>query len=246
MEFKAIEGEKTYKQIIEQILALIISGDLKSGDKLPGERALAEMLSTSRPSIREAFRTLEIIGILEVRQGGGTYVRNFHIGPFINTIAPLFLKDMDIMGDMMDFRMLLEGEAVKAAALCSDQNTIDDMARALDDMKYDNPEIAEKADIDFHMSIFSATGNKAFKLAGECLSCIVWTSIHTTRERLKKDRTIIEQWNSDHQKILDAVKNQNPDEAGKALRNHLEGVRHYILEVMSGREGNGNGNTLFK
>jgi len=164
MNFQAIENKKTYKQIIEQVLALIISGDLKSGNKLQGERTLAEMLSTSRPSIREAFRTLEIIGILEVRQGGGTYVRSFHIAPFINTIAPLFLKDIDVMGDMMDFRMLLEGEAVKAAALFSDQNTIDKMARALEDMKNDNTQTAEQADIDFHMSIFSATGNKAFAL----------------------------------------------------------------------------------
>ena len=231
MEFKEIQSKKTYKQIIEQISTMIINGDLKSGDKLPGERVLSEKLCTSRASIREAFRTLEIIGVLEVRQGGGTYVRDFHIAPFLNTIAPLILKNIDIMGDMMDFRIILEGNAVKAAALRDDQKTIDDMARSLENMKSENTKVAEQADIDFHMSIFSATGNKVFLLAGECLSYIVSTSIHTSRTKLSEDKEITERWMNEHQNIYEAVENHDPEKAEDSLRGHLEGVRHYILKT---------------
>jgi GntR family transcriptional repressor for pyruvate dehydrogenase complex len=208
-----------------------VNGELKNGDKLPGERALADMLGASRASVREAFRTLEILGILEVRHGGGTYVCDFHIAPFLNTIAPLFLKNVDLMGDMMDFRIMLEEEAVKAAARCCSPQTAKDMARAMRDMKSDNPQIAEQADVDFHMSIFSATGNKVFELAGECLSYIVYTSILTSRRKLIDDKEISERWLTEHQQILNAVSAQQPDAAGRALRNHLEGVRRYILET---------------
>ena len=232
MKFWEIQNNKTYKQIIEQIVSLIVNGELKSGDKLPGERALSEIFSTSRASIREAFRTLEIIGILEVRHGDGTYVHDFQIAPFLNTIAPLFLQNVDLMGDMMDFRIMLEEEAVKAAALCNDEQTIKNMAQAIDDMKSDNAQTAEQADVDFHMSIFSATGNKVFALAGECLSYIVYTSIHTTRTQLIEDSTISARWLHDHQKIFDMVNNHQPNEAGVALRSHLEGVRRYILEMV--------------
>lgn len=230
MNFTEIPKQKTYKQIIEQIISLIVNGELKSGDKLPGERTLADTLGTSRASIREAFRTLEVLGILEVRHGGGTYVQDFQIAPFINTIAPLFLQNVDIMGDMMDFRIMLETDAVKAAAQSNQVQTIQDMQQALNSMESADPFVAEQADIDFHMSIFSATGNRVFALAGECLSYIVHTSIHTSRTKLIEDKAISKRWLNEHETIFDAVQKHRPDEAGEALGSHLEGVRQYILE----------------
>ncbi len=230
MEFQSIHNQKAYKQIIEQIISLIVKGELKNGDKLPSERQLSEMLQSSRASIREAFRTLEILGILEVRHGGGTYVTDFHIAPFINTISPLFLKDVDIMGDMMDFRIFIESEAVRAAAGFCSPATLDRMSAALTDMASDDVIVAERADLDFHMSIFSATGNGVFMLAGECLSYILYTSIHTNRIKLVDDREITGRWLEEHQRILKAVKAQQPEEAAAALRSHLEGVRRYVLD----------------
>ena len=178
MDFKEIKSKKTYKQIIEQFLGMIESGDIKSGDKLPSERDLAVTLSTSRSSIREAFRTLEILGILEVRHGGGTYVRSFDIAPFINTIAPLFLGKLSNINDLIDFRILLEGEAVKVAAISHDDATIEAMTKSLGQMAGDDAELNEKADLDFHRTIFAATGSKTFIFAGECLSHILYASVH--------------------------------------------------------------------
>jgi GntR family transcriptional repressor for pyruvate dehydrogenase complex len=230
MELTAIQGKKTYKQIIEQIISLIVSGELSVGDKLPGERVLSEQLAASRSSIREAFRTLEILGILEVRHGGGTFVRAFDIAPFLNTIAPLFLQNVDIMGDMMDFRIMLECQAVRAAAQSANQNTIENMLGAIDGMSSADAHTAEQADIDFHMSIFSATGNSVFVLAGQALSYIVHTSIHTTREQSLADKAVAKQWVADHKAIFEAVKAHKSERAVKAMQSHLTGVRKYILQ----------------
>ena len=236
MNFAAIPNQKTYKQIIEQIIAMISGGELKNGDKLPGERVLSEMLGASRSSIREAFRTLEIIGILEVRHGGGTYVQDFQIAPFINTIAPLFLQDVDLMGDMMDFRIMLEEVAVKEAAKSANSDILSKMAESLILMQSGNEAAAEQADIDFHMSIFSATGNKVFALAGECLSYIVFTSIHTSRTRLSADKSISQRWIEEHTQIYEAIKSREQQKAGAALRKHLEGVRSYIIKNVNPEE----------
>jgi len=236
MIFHEIPSQKTYKQIIEQIIALMVSGQLKNGEKLPGERALAEMLGASRSSIREAFRTLEILGILEVRQGGGTYVRSFHIAPFINTVAPLFLHNVDIMGDMMDFRIMLETQAVRTAAALPDAGAVEGMAQAIASMASEDPQVAEQADIDFHRSIFSATGNQVFILAGECLSYILHTSIHDSRSKLIEDQAIARQWLHEHESIFQAVKSNRPDQAEVALRSHLTGVRSYILRTAAPQE----------
>lgn len=233
MEFTKLPKQKTYKQIIEQIIDLIISGELKSGDKLPGERALVEKLSASRSSIREAFRTLEVIGLLEVHHGGGTYVQDFKIAPFLNTIAPLFFRNMDLMGELMDFRIMLEETAVKTAAKCSNPQPLKKMTNALVKMESKDHKIAEQADIDFHMSIFSATGNRIFKIAGEGLAYLVNTSIHTSRTKFAEDKKITENWLVEHRKIFTAVKNHQPENAGKELRCHLEGVRQYMIKASS-------------
>lgn len=231
MIFREIKSEKTYKQIIDQIISLIVKGDLKSGDKLPGERVLAESLAASRSSIREAFRTLEILGILEVRHGGGTFVRDFNIAPFINTITPLFLQNIDIMGDMMDFRIMLESEAIIVAAVYSSPQIIDRMELAISNMCNKDPQIAEKADIDFHVSIFQATGNRVFVFAGQCLSYILYTSIHTSRTLLSDDKIIAKRWFDEHTQILEAVKKHQPEQASTALINHLGFIRTYLLNI---------------
>ncbi len=236
MKFKEISNKKTYKQIVEQIISLIQKGELKHGDKLPGERTLSDELSTSRASIREAFRVLEIMGILEVRQGGGTFVKSFDIAPFLNAIAPLFLHDVDIMGDLMDFRIFIEGDAVKAAAVLGAPDIIKDMSKSLDNMKSEDKQIAEQADVDFHMSIFRATGNKVFILAGECLSYFLYTSVHANRETFALDKRTTEIWHQYHAKILDAIKNRDPDEAYNQLRNHLVSVRKFSLDKPAGED----------
>ena len=223
-------GEKTYKHIIEKIISLIVSGELKTGDKLPGERVLAEKFSISRSSIREAFRTLEILGIIEVRHGGGTFVREFHLSPFLNTIAPLFLKNVDILGEMMDFRILIEEEAVKAAAKSRNSVMIEQMKENIKQMKNGDSKTAERADIDFRMSIFTATDNRVLTLAGESLSYIMNTSIHTSREKLLNDEKYKKNLLNEHERILKAIESSNPENAGTALRRHLEGVRNHIIE----------------
>ncbi len=233
MDFKEISSKKTYKQIIDQIIGMIENGDIKSGDRLPGERDLAVKLCTSRSSIREAFRTLEILGILEVRHGGGTYVKSFDIAPFINTIAPLFLSKRSNISDLIDFRILLEGEAVKAAALSHDDATIEAMTKSLASMAGNDPVLNEQADLDFHRTIFAATDSKAFIFAGECLSNIFYASIHMNRTSLMQFPEMTVRWANEHARILESVSAGDAVKAYEALRDHLKGVCSYLTKELS-------------
>ena len=74
--FKPIKNIKVYEQVIEQIKEMIYQGELKRGDKLPSERELRAQFNVSRASIREAFRVLEMIGLIESRPGEGTFIRS--------------------------------------------------------------------------------------------------------------------------------------------------------------------------
>ena len=93
MNISPINAKKVSQLIIEQFINMIKEGKLKMGDRLPPERTLAEMFNVSRASVREAFSAMEIIGLIEVRQGEGSYITELNIGPFINTIAPLFVQN---------------------------------------------------------------------------------------------------------------------------------------------------------
>lgn len=233
MEFNKLDKKKTYKQIIDQIISLIQQNEIAPGDKLPGERELALKLGTSRSSVREAFRTLEIIGILEVRHGGGTYVRDFDIVPFIDALFPLFLSKLSNIQDLTDFRILIEGEAVKAAALSNEKNMIDKMRETLASMTGDDPDANEQADIQFHRAIFEATGNKTFIFTGECLAYILRASVHLNRSSLMERSDMVSKWAKEHSLILAGIEQGDPDKAYTALRDHLNGVSKFLLEETS-------------
>ena len=101
MQINPIGMKRLYQSIVEQFVNLIKEGQLKVGDRLPPERTLAEMFNVSRASIREAFSAMEIIGLIEVRQGEGSYITDLNIGPFINTIAPLFVRNESMETDLL-------------------------------------------------------------------------------------------------------------------------------------------------
>lgn len=229
MHIEPVNAKKTYQYIVEQIIALIIKGDLKAGDKLPPERSLAAMFTVSRASIREAFRAMEIVGIIEVKPGGGTYVTDFNIAPFINSVAPLFIRNLDAKYELMDFRIMLEGETVKLAARTRTPEGLEKMRFSLRKMQeaieQNNPKAGEEYDIAFHLALFIATGNRIYITAGESLSCILSTSVHVNRNRLFEDTRNSVQWCQEHRKILEAIEAGDAGEAYRELTSHLEGVR---------------------
>jgi GntR family transcriptional repressor for pyruvate dehydrogenase complex len=72
MDFKPVKAKRLYEEVLEQIRELIAGGELKPGDRLMSERELADRLEVSRPSVREAIRSLEMMGFIEIRRGDGT------------------------------------------------------------------------------------------------------------------------------------------------------------------------------
>ena len=77
--FKPVKNMKVYEQVVDQIKEMVRVGKIKKGDKLPTERVMAEELQVSRTSIREAMRALEVVGLIESRQGAGNYIREAYL-----------------------------------------------------------------------------------------------------------------------------------------------------------------------
>lgn len=106
--FTSVKQEKNYRLIIDQIKSAIIHGKLKVGDQLPTERALVEQFKVSRSSVREALKGLEILGIVESRQGGGYYVVNDILPNMMNSLSLYFILDGSSLQELIQLRTSIE------------------------------------------------------------------------------------------------------------------------------------------
>ena len=128
-----LKKKRLYEEIVDQILQLIHSGELKPGDRLPPERELAEQLNVSRTAIREAMRALESMGYTESKIGGGTFVRALTLDSLINPVSIVLSQDDRMLEDVLEFRLVLE---TKCAALAAQRGT-DEQFEALDKITAD-------------------------------------------------------------------------------------------------------------
>lgn len=229
MDIHPINMKRIYQSVIEQFIGLIKDGKLEVGQKLPSERALAEMFNVSRASIREAFSAMEIIGLIEVRPGEGSFVTNLNIAPFINTIAPLFVRNQNMEDDLLEFRKMLEIKAVKLAAEKAKAEEVVSLEESIAMMKNaiekNDTNMGAEADIEFHKVLFTLSDNFIIIKAAECIGFILETSVKFNRAKILKDSSNLRVLYNQHREIYQAVRDRNPALASDIMNNHLDFVK---------------------
>ncbi len=106
MALHPVNRRSVPEDVFEQIVAEVLSGDMKPGEALPSERRLAEVLGVSRPAVREALKRLTAAGLVEVRQGGATTVRDFHRHAGLDLLPRLLIRGGEL--DLSVVRSILE------------------------------------------------------------------------------------------------------------------------------------------
>lgn len=146
--------------VSEAILALIRSGELQSGARLPSESQLSAMTGVSRSSVREAIRRLETMGLIEIRRGKGTYIRSIDINGMADGQMLLMLADRTVLENLVEVRVALEPLMARLAAargtdddLAALRHHLEGMRRARDQEGWRRPHLA------FHQALAEATHN---------------------------------------------------------------------------------------
>src|ERR1022692_4471854 len=129
-DFEIVRRNKVYEEVAKQIERLIKT-KLNPGDKLPSERELAETLHVSRSSIRDAIRGLELMGLVEPRQGAGTIVRELSTESVVNPFANALQRKRALVGELLDFRKMLEPPLAARAATHASPDEISEMEEIL-------------------------------------------------------------------------------------------------------------------
>lgn len=230
MDIKPINNKRIYQSIIEQFIEFVKNGDLKKGEKLPAERQLAQMFNVSRASIREAFTALEIIGLIEIRPGEGSFVTELNVSTFINTIFPLIIKDQSYENDLLDFRKMLEIEGIRIA--CDKQSNLDfsEMEASLtmmqNAMQNEDMEMGTMADVLFHKALFELSGNNVIKTALECTNYMLENSVKFNRLKILKDNNNnIDILYDQHVCMYNLIKEKQTCKAIEMMKKHLEFVK---------------------
>lgn len=218
-------------EAIDRIKVMIVSGELRPGDRLPREADLAERLGLSRNSLREAVRALALIQVLDVRQGDGTYVTSLE--PPLLLEAMSFVVDFhrdDTVLQFLEVRRILESAATAMAAQQMPEQEIAELAGVLDALDdYPGVDALVANDLEFHRRIAAGSGNAALCSLLESLSA------PTTRARIWRGLTqegAVARTREQHVAIYEAIAARQPDVARAWATVHIAGVEDWLRRVL--------------
>ena len=225
-----IRKQNTYEIIIDQLKSLILSGELKPGQKLPGERSLSEKFGASRNSVRLALKLLEFIDLLEIRPGSGVYVspRSMNNQIYNNAQWRSLLKQHPLK-DLIEARKCFEPYIASLAAKNAEEKEITEMEEDLSSM--------EEA-INSRKKVINQAARFHELLVGACKN-IILTQIGMMLNDLgneSKRVSLIKQEHTkqsliEHREILAAVKAGDSEAASRAMMNHLSSVEEHLNRV---------------
>lgn len=211
-------------RIAQQILDLLSTEELKPGDRLPSERDLAGLLGVSRPSVREAVKTLEAQGRLRVQHGQGVFVASPQSQEELR--AALARQEVTL-AELFAMREVLEVPAAGWAAAADRRDRIEAAAAALDELNQasgiDPPDFAALRALDaaFHMRIVEAADNRFLRQTLGVLQEMLATGMETTLlipGRMEKSR-------AEHERILEALRRGDAAAARNAARRHIRSAQ---------------------
>ena len=221
--YRTVKTSRLYQQIVQQVEASILKGQLKPGDQLPAERDLAQRFGVSRTAVREAVKTLREKGLVEAYSGRGTFVTDGTSQAIRQSLDLMIrINQQDGSANLVELRLVLEPEIAGLAASRIDEQLLATMREsvAVMDRSLRDPDAFVEADLDFHLALAEAVGNP---LILSLLDSIVGL-LREQRSRIFNIDGGPERGQFHHKRILAAIEQRDPVSAREAMRAHLQQV----------------------
>lgn len=215
--FTKVEKQNIADEILNQILEKIARGEWKPGDKLLPEAKLREAFGISRHVLRNVLSKLNILGIIDTRQGDGSYIKLIDPSVYLNSTLTAALLSTRNFHTVSQFRMGIETEAVRLAALNASPEQLDDLKKILVELRSsrDDLERYSRIDMDFHIKIAEISGNSMFMQAMNIIKIFYLNSIDLM--------TDIDEYSA-HEDIYFAIETHDPIKAEYCMRLHIQAV----------------------
>jgi GntR family transcriptional repressor for pyruvate dehydrogenase complex len=228
-----IRRSRLYQDIVSQIESLLDRGELRPGDQLPPERALAEQFQVSRASVREALRSLELLGVVETRAGGGTFVRRTAPEDLARPLSNLIARG-HALTDVIEVRGLIEPAIAASAA---ERIRPDELAelRAILTQQAEKVAAGEpyaEEDTRFHELIGQAARNELLTT----MLGVIWDVLRSSREQWLQTNQRAHSSIDAHQRILAALEAHDAEAARAAAAHHIRAVGEGILKLIADKQ----------
>ncbi|MDA8874269.1 FadR family transcriptional regulator [Winogradskyella sp.] len=224
------DNTQTLNQVISGIKELINLKNLEPGEKLPSERMLSDKFGVSRGLIREAIQKLEVYGLLKSKPQSGTFIADIGVIAMNGMIDDILRLENQDFKSLVETRILLELKTVRLAALRRTEDDLLNMKAALNAYKEKviNGQDAVQEDLLFHLAIAKATGNSTINT----FMLMITPQIITNFEEYHVcDKGLATKGIEEHQKIYDAIEQQNPQLAKKMMKKHFSVLYQYCYNV---------------
>lgn len=227
MIYKKIKPKKIYEEVAEAIYEMIRTGQVKPGQRLDSVQQLAENFQVGRSAIREALTSLRAMGLVEMKQGEGTYIKEFETDQITFPLSTAILMNKEDIAQLLEVRKIIEIGTAAAAAKKRTSHHLEMMEKALEEMKsaQGNETLGEKADLEFHLALADAAQNSLLlSLMNHVSGLMGETMKETRRVWLFSKQTTVERLYEEHKEIYEAIKEQDEEKARKLMLVHLENV----------------------
>ncbi|MDA0998992.1 MAG: FadR/GntR family transcriptional regulator [bacterium] len=234
---RPVKKTRIYEDVVAQVQRLIRTKKLSPGDRLPSERELAATLGIGRPSVREALRTLDSMGLIEVRSGQGAFLRDIGLNPYLASIRESlsFLLDVkeDTFLELWEVRQGLEEQIAPLAAERREEKHLEKLRALTREMHdaIDSPESFIRAGVTFHRTLAEAADNAVLLTVWEAIAGL----IEKSQRRIIGIPEQAGQAVAQHEALLAAVISGDRDAARRAMREHMESEGRHLRAALSGR-----------
>lgn len=219
LELELVPKGTAVSEVVKQLIGLLTTGELVPGSRLPPERHLAEKLGVGRSAVREALAALEILGIVSVRPGSGTYLRDNTSELLPTTLSWGLMLNAARTRELIEVRGGLETQAATLAAQRVNDDDVTALREYVDVMRdsFDDLDAFLQADIRFHLRIAMAADNVVLRdLLQSTRSLLrLWV------ERGLRHRDQAEVAYDEHLRVFEAIAARDPEAAGEAMRAHM-------------------------
>jgi DNA-binding FadR family transcriptional regulator len=231
MSFPPLTPKRTFELILDVLKEKILTGEYRIGDRLPAERDLANALGVGRPSVREAYRILELLGVLEIRKGnqGGAYIQELTHQSASQTITSLWRMKNVTLSALARSRLIIESGLVDEIVSRAEAK---DLAR-LEEVIRHNEEALQvgripcRASLEMHLELARISGNPVMVMVLSSILDLMWLFL----KKVRPDVDIARQDLREHRLIVNAVKARNAKRLRLLLHQHLQNSKERLENV---------------
>ena len=223
--------------VVDEVLSMIVKGIYKEGDKLPPENTLCEQFGVSRVTVRESFKKLNMMGVVTIKQGEGTYVAHTDMSIFMKPLLSSLVFDNVSIEELYDARLFVEIGTVSLAAKHCSKDDIVKLRDLMSQMRMtvENHDLIAfaQSDADFHNFIGVISKNSILHMTYLTIKDILDGYIKQTNRNIG----MIDSSCKTHEQIVDAIADRNDNLASEIMRGHIKRARTNLISSMAQAEG---------